>query len=67
MKMVLLVGFMILCFAFALTPTVCAQSTVFQQSPSISAEANTVIVISAKMPISPNDPGSGGGGGGVLK
>ncbi|MCJ7470169.1 hypothetical protein MUO74_06690 [Candidatus Bathyarchaeota archaeon] len=67
MKMVLLVGFMILCFVFALTPTVCAQSIVLQQSQSISVEANAVTAISAKMPIFPNDPGSGGGGGGVLK
>ncbi len=66
MKMVLLVGFMILCFTFALTPTVCAQITVLQ-SQSISVEANTVTAISVKMPIFPNDPGSGGGGGGVLK
>lgn len=66
MKMVLLVGFMILCFAFALTPTVCAQVTVLQ-SQSIFVEANTVASINVKMPIVTNDPGSGGGGGGVLK
>jgi hypothetical protein len=67
MKMVLLVGFMILCFILALTPTVCAQSIVLQQSQSISVEANAVTAMSVKMPVFPNDPGSGGGGGGVLK